>query len=332
VAQAENHHRFGPPVTILSGWSKPQMRKKVASGAIVALKEALTLLYWYKSDLRSFLTSCLRDPRILSTLDWSDLKRNIVGNLIDRMDKNQDLFQPDLLNLMAEVACTRDFSHLERLEDGELKAGRAKNAIAALREWVATHESSLLEQERMEERRRKAHVEMMSKTAVQMKLDELRDEYSKLLVSEQPQKRGFRLERVIRELFEIFDLDPKASFRITGEQIDGAFTLEGTDFLFEAKWQEELVGASILDSLAGKLRRKLDNTLGLFLSINGFSEDGVKAHASGRRLIILMDGSDLMAVLEGRIDLFQLLSRKRRHASRTGNIYLKIHEILIGGK
>ena len=129
-----------------------------------------------------------------------------------------------------------------------------------------------------------------------------------------------------------FDLDPKASFRITGEQIDGAFAQEGTDFLFEAKWQQELVGASGLDSLAKKLSRKLENTLGLFHSINGFSEEGVKAHASGRRLIILMDGSDLMAVLEERIDLFQLLSRKRRHASRTGNIYLKIHEILVGLK
>lgn len=308
------------------------MRRKVASGAIVALKEALTHLYWYKSDLRSFLTSCLRDSRILLTLNWSDYKRNIVGSLLDRMDKNQDLFQPDLLNLMAEVACVKDFSHLERLEDGEIKASSAREAVNALREWVSVHEASLLEQERLEERRKKVHADMMAKSAVQLKLDTLRDEYFMLLTSDQPQKRGFRLERIIRALFELFDLDPKASFRITGEQIDGAFTQEGTDFLFEAKWQQELVGASELDSLAGKLSRKLENTLGLFLSVNGFSEGGVKAHSSGRRLIILMDGSDLMAVLEGRIDLFQLLSRKRRHASRTGNIYLKIHEILTGCK
>jgi hypothetical protein len=44
--------------------------------------------------------------------------------------------------------------------------------------------------------------------------------------------------------------------------------------------------------------------------------------------MILMDGSDLMAVLEGRIDLLQLLLRKRREASQTGTIYLRIHEIL----
>ena len=133
---------------------------------------------------------------------------------------------------------------------------------------------------------------------------------------------------MLKELFQLFDLDPKASFRIVGEQIDGAFSFEGTDYLLEAKWQQEPIGAAELDGMAGKLSRKLDNTLGLFLSINGYSEDAVKAHSSGRRLVLLMDGSDLMAVLEGRIDLVQLLLRKRRHASETGNIYLRIHEIL----
>jgi len=83
---------------------------------------------------------------------------------------------------------------------------------------------------------------------------------------------------LLRSLFELCDLDPRASFKIVGEQIDGAFTFEATDYLFEGKWQQELVSAGDLDVLAGKLSRKLDNTLGLFLSINGFSEDGVKAH------------------------------------------------------
>lgn len=88
------------------------------------------------------------------------------------------------------------------------------------------------------------------------------------------------------------------------------------------------MAAQGLDALAGKLSRKLDNTLGLYLSINGFSEDAVKTHSSDRRLMLLMDGSDLLAVLEGRIDLIQLLLRKRRYASQTGNIHLRIYEIL----
>ena len=83
-----------------------------------------------------------------------------------------------------------------------------------------------------------------------------------------------------------------------------------------------------LDGLAAKVSRKLDNTLGLYISINGYSADGVRVHGSGRSVLILMDGSDLTAVVEGRIDLNRLLLRKRRHASQTGNIYLKIHDIL----
>ena len=44
-------------------------------------------------------------------------------------------------------------------------------------------------------------------------------------------------------------------------------------------------------------------------------------------MIILMDGTDLMAVFEERIDLVTLLLRKKRHAAQTGNIYLRFYEI-----
>lgn len=149
-----------------------------------------------------------------------------------------------------------------------------------------------------------------------------------LVISADKQGRGYELEKLMHDLFELFDLDPKASFRTTGEQIDGAFSLEGTDYLFEAKWQQNPIAAESLDSFSAKVERKLENTLGVFLSIDGFSEDGVAAHSSGRASIILMDGADLMAVLEERIDFVSLLLRKKRHASQTGNIYLRIHEIL----
>ncbi len=62
-----------------------------------------------------------------------------------------------------------------------------------------------------------------------------------------------------------------------------------------------------------------------FLSINGFSQDGVTAHLSGEAVVVLIDGADLMAVLEERIDFVSLLLRESvvRCANR-GN-YLLIH-------
>lgn len=304
------------------------MAKMIASSACVALNEALSTLYWYKSDLRSFLTTTISNPALLAPLNWEDYKRNIVMQLVDYMAKRQDNYQGELLRLMSEVSRVDDFSHLERLDGGKEKAQAARKAVAALRKHMAGHELLAEEQKKIEERRRQAHEALLRTTAVCEGIEKLNRDFLSLLSESNAQRRGYSLEKFLRELFNLFDLDPRASFKIVGEQIDGAFTFEGTDYLFEGKWQQDFVPAADLDILAGKLLRKLDNTLGLFLSINGFSEDGVKAHSSGRRLMILMDGSDLMAVLEGRIDLVQLLLRKRREASQTGNIYLKIHEIL----
>lgn len=265
---------------------------------------------------------------MLSRLDWDDYKRNIVAQLVDPMAKNPDQYQGELLRLVSEVSAVEDFSHLERLDGGKEKARAARAAVAALRKQASGHFALLREQEEAEARRRKAHEDLLRTTAVRDRLDELNKDFLALLSDSNAQERGYRLEKLLCALFGLFDLDPRASFKISGEQIDGAFSFDGTDYLFEAKWQQGLVPAADLDVLAGKLSRKLDNTLGLFLSVNGFSEDGVNAHSSGRRLMILMDGSDLMAVLEGRIDLVQLLLRKRRQAAQTGKIYLRIHEIL----
>jgi len=83
-----------------------------------------------------------------------------------------------------------------------------------------------------------------------------------------------------------------------------------------------------LDGFSAKVGRKLENTLGLFLSMNGFSPDAIAAHSRGTPNTVLMDGADLLAVLEQRIDFVSLLIRKKRHAAQTGRIFLPIHEVL----
>ena len=98
-------------------------------------------------------------------------------------------------------------------------------------------------------------------------------------------------------------------------------------FRSEAKWQQEAVNKADLAVFADKVRTKLENTLGVFLSIGGFSAEGVTAHQAGGSAILLMDGGDLMAVLDERIDFVALLLRKKRYAARTGNIYLSYFQM-----
>lgn len=73
---------------------------------------------------------------------------------------------------------------------------------------------------------------------------------------------------------------------------------------------------------------KFKATLGLYISFNGYSNESLQTESPSVKAMILMDGQDIMYILDGKIDLPDLLYRKRRHAAETGNIYLKVTEII----
>jgi len=304
------------------------MHKRISAPALSALKDALTAVYWYKQDLKSFIVAVVQRPDLLAQVNWDDYKRNIVGTLVDCMARHQDAFQQELLDLMADVCEMRDFSHLERLDKGAEKARAARQAVEALNKLYTGHRSADQERESAERRRSAEAERASSRRRTSDRLAEVKQEYFELVRSDDEQGRGYALEKIVKELFDLFDLDPKASFRITGEQIDGAFTFDSTDYLFEAKWQKAKSAAHELDAFSMKVSRRLDNTLGLFLSLNGFTAEGVEAHSRGDLRLLLMDGADLMAVLDERIDLPDLLLRKRRRAAETGEIFLSASSIV----
>jgi len=234
--------------------------KKISPTAINALKHALTSIYWYKSDLRSFLYHTLNNKQVLSYLNWSDYKRNISSRLVDILVKNEEKTQNDLLKLIYEISNMNDFSHLRQLEDGKQKEKTAKEAVEALRKISKRYFDVLEEEKKIEQRRKEVFEKQLKNSAVKKKLEEIKTDFYFLVSSDDAQQRGYKLEKIIKELFELFDLDPKASFKITGEQIDGMFTFDNNDYLLEAKWQKDPVGIDALDAFSGKLSRRLENT------------------------------------------------------------------------
>lgn len=304
------------------------MAKTLSTAAIIALKEALCSVYWYKSELRSFLTLCLSNKEILAKINWENYKRQIASDVVDLLVSDQNQYLGDLTRICFELCKMNDFNHLKKLDDGIKKVEAAKSSVQQLKQLVEPHQDLQKEKDDIAKRQELAEKKLQQSQAVRKKLEEIKKQYLGLVSSSNPQGRGFELEKLMYDLFNLFDLDAKASFKNIGEQIDGAFNLEGTDYLFEAKWQKEMVNKADLVVFSDKVKTKLENTLGVFLSINGFSEDGIKAHQAGGSSIILMDGSDLMAVLEERIDFISLLLRKKRHASQTGNIFYTCYQML----
>lgn len=303
------------------------MKKAITPAALHALKEALTNIFWYRRDLRGFVTAVLDDSGLVNRVNWDGYKRNAVSALVDYMSRHESKYRQGLLDLMEAVLEMEDFSHLARLEEGAEKVAKAERTVEALRRHAGRYAELQEEKHRAEKARQRRLREQDAERGVRERLNQLRERFLGI-VGEPSQRRGYSLEKFLPELFDVFDIDAKASFRLVGEQIDGAFTFDGLDWLFECKWQREPVGASDLDSFGGKIQRKLDNTLGLFLSVNGFSDDGITAYSKGRSVMILSDGADLMAVVEGRITLDFLIRRKRAHAAQKGEIFLPVGSML----
>lgn len=291
------------------------------------LKEALTLVYWYKRDLRAFLHTVIENRELVAHLDWSAYKRTIVSQLVDTLARQQSQYFDDLLNLLLATADITDPAHLRRVDDGDAKYDEAVDALRVLQKQVAPYKSLRNEEEEAERRRKAKKATAELQQAMTERIAKLQSLFLEL-VRLDPQARGYKLEQLLNGLFAAFDLDVKSPFRIYGEQIDGAFTFNGTEYLLEVKWQAAKTPAADLDAFSMKIARKLDNTLGLFVSINGFQQSAVDLHSQGRPTMILMDGSDLSAVLENRMTLPELLTRKKQHAAHTGEIYRSAYQIL----
>lgn len=299
--------------------------KKISVQTLLALKDALTNIFWTKKDLRQFIELTLENPLIVSTIDWTEnTKLESVSQIIDRMAKRQDMYQTDLLKLIQETGNFNDFSHLKIWDDADKKISKAKTAVEKLRNNTKGYFDTIEELKKAEQARATNQAKIKESITYQQRLDELKAKFFEIAINDNHQKRGHQLEKFLNELFTFFDLDPKSSFKITGEQIDGSFTFDNTDYLLEAKWQKKPIDAQELYGFGGKIQGKLKNTLGLYVSLEGYSIESTKTENPSVKAIILMDGSDLMQILEGRIKLTDMLYIKRRHAAQTGEIYYRI--------
>lgn len=307
--------------------------QRISANAISALKDSLAVVFWFKRDLYAYAKAVVAgEPTFLAGIDSTSpdqLKRDSASLFVDRLVRAQDEHQDLLLALLVDVAAMTDFPQLRRAEESAKKIEEAKEAVARLRAVVEPYERALMEQQAARERIDAAKHTAEERRATSQRLAELKARYFELLTMA-PVPRGFALEKVLTAVFATFDLAPRGSFRVEGEQIDGGFGLDNEHFLLEAKWEKNLAGRDDLDVFAAKVRRRGDNTLGLFIAMSGFAPTAVTLHTGNRSVLTLMDGADLCAVLDERVDLRELLRRKRRETSMTGRIYLTAAQMLAG--
>ena len=294
-----------------------------------ALKDALSSVYWYKRQMRSFMENARVPTSIILQQRWADpqeYKAIIADKVINALAKMDDDGIEAIRELNRRLIEMKDFSHLLKEDDGKRLKKIAEVNVERLRQLIIEHDTKLRKEQQEELNRKKAREQLEDRASRFRTLESLKTKYFSLFSATKAQKRGLEFESFLFDLFNAFDLSPRGSFSITGEQIDGAFELDGYHFLVEAKWEKEKIGAREIRSFKEQIESKLDNTLGLFISVLGFTNEGISAVQRTRPNLILMDGQELIPVLDYITDLRELLHRKIRHAAQTGEIYWRYTE------
>ncbi|MDG8839015.1 restriction endonuclease [Streptococcus pneumoniae] len=272
------------------------------------------LCFHYKDTVVSFMqTSGVLNDLILK---WkSEPKFVWAKNVINELNKTENG-----RSIIRRIAT--EFYKMKNISDEVQDRDRGLDALRKLKRLIGdTQQNKVNETLNNSYYRSRQEMKIQLKQQLLQKIEELKTEYYSLFSSDNPQERGYRLEKIVANLFRINDIDYHDSYRnrTNTQQLDGYFRFEGFDYLVEMKWEKNPVNSSKIASLKQKVDTKLTSTRGLFLSINGFRDEVIQDFSNKDAKILFMDGQELAYILENRISLYEALKVKIIGASKTGN-------------
>lgn len=277
--------------------------------------------FWYWDNFYSFLESCgIKRDHYLRYEGENKYKmmRNIIADLEERND--EDLLKEIVKNLYK----------LKSIPDQNVPdPQKAKNLLKELKEICG---SDLIEKE-IEERKKKERSKIfteatLTKVQREQKLSELNKEFLSLFSNSNHQQRGFELEKIIYNLFHFFEFEFQKPYKTKDEQIDGWYKYEKFDYLLEIKWVEGKIRQNDLAIFDKKIDKKAKSTRGHFIAMDGFLDDAIQSISGKEPRIILMDGEDLVYVLNGTISLHDAIKAKVDKLVKEGNTFYKLKNLL----
>lgn len=288
-----------------------------------AIVQVFGKAFWLKDPLRAFVVD-IGIPGELFDRFADESKFKIARHLLSELDSMGDegwIIQRRLVTNLSRLRSIPDASVTDR--DGALAALRALKELAAAHELAADEDHSAAEQ-----RAAVAKVKQAALLVRQEKVQQLRAEfYAMAAAREDPQQRGYGLEDLLADLFDLNEITYRRPYRTVTEQIDGHFAFQGFDYLVEARWRAERPTEGDLGAFKLKVDRKITSTRGIFVSINGFRPEVVMEFTKGASAnIVLVDGEDLTLVLEGQVSLTDALELKVRKAAQEGIVFYPLRE------
>lgn len=285
--------------------------------------EAALKAYWRKSALRKFLRASHVAEQFLSSWAQEESKRDFLDRLFQKLqasDKGNSLILQMSRNLSEQTI----FPDLRNWEDSAEKIQNAHKAVQELKAYlkqqdreIKTEEERKNTQERARKENQRIQQSFTNKSKLQSKLDSMHSKVG-------TQAGGYEFEDWFYEMLDFCEIQNRKPYRTNGREIDGSLTFDGTTYLVELKFTKNQTGASAIDSLKAKVSKMADNTMGIIVSISGYSSVAIQDASGSKSTLLVFDASHLYLFLSGVMSFSEIISRVRRHASQTGEAYLQV--------
>jgi hypothetical protein len=301
------------------------MKTQLTPYYISLVYDACLKSFWRKHALSKFLRQCGVAESFLAGLAQGESKRDFLDRLFNELPKN-DRGRAGLLRIAVCLMDQRTFPDLDNWEDSAQKIKAAHDAVSRLSVYHSQQQDELQSEEDKQKARDAFRKRQAEVTSSQQSLHKLNERLTGLGKRLGAQQAGYDFQDWFYDLLDFSEIENRKPYIHAGRQIDGSLTLAGTTYLVELKFTTEQAGASDVDTFYKKVTSKADNTMGVMLSISGYSAVARKEASGDKTPLLLLDHSHLYLVLGGIMGFGEVVERIRRHASQTGEAYLSAQE------
>jgi len=294
---------------------------KITPRLIELTYEAALKAYWRKNALRTFLRASYVADSFIATWAVDESKRELLDRLFYNL-QTSDKGKAVIFQMARSLSEQATFPDLRNWEDSDQKIQDAHKAVQELKQYLKNQDEEIKNEKERKEAQEQARNErvriqrsLTDRSKLQQKLDAMHSKVG-------TQEGGYEFEEWFYEFLDFCEITNRKPYKSDGRQIDGSLTHDGTTYLVELKFTKKQSGAPDIDSLKAKVNKMADNTMGIMVSISGYSSVAISDASGSKTTLLILDASHLYLFLSGAMNFPDIISRIRRHASQTGEAYL----------
>jgi hypothetical protein len=283
--------------------------------------EAALKSYWRKQALRKFLRASKISESFLSSWKNDESKREMLDRLFQKL-QTTDAGKTIIYQMAQSLSEQITFPDLRDWEDSSEKIQIANKSVQELKHYLKNQDENLKNEKQKKEVQEKYREEIVKTQRSLTDKTKLQDSLDSLFTKVGTQEGGYAFEKWFYELLDFCEITNRKPYKTDGRQIDGSLTLEGTTYLVELKFTKNQADATVIDSLKAKVNKMADNTMGIIISMSGYSSVAIQEASGSKTTLLILDASHLYLYFLGALNFSDILSRVRRHVSQTGEAYL----------